>query len=221
MSHSLQIQILVDNQSWILPYVERLQDLLQADGHQAALIRRQEDISAGDILFILGCVKRVPGDLLKFHQHNIVVHESGLPKGRGNSPLTWQILEGNNEIPACLFEAVEELDRGSIYLRSTIRFKGNELLTDLKHAQGENSLKLCHEFVRAYPGIIAQACPQPAADRNFYRKRVPADSILDPEKTISAQFNLLRVVDNERYPAFFELRGRKYKLKIEYYDERK
>ena len=42
-----------------------------------------------------------------------------------------------------------------------------------------------------------------------------SDSRLDPDDTIAQQFNLLRVVDNERYPAFFELLGRRYILKIE------
>ena len=33
------------------------------------------------------------------------------------------------------------------------------------------------------------------------------------------QFNLLRVVDNERYPAFFELDGRRYTIQISGEDE--
>ena len=34
-------------------------------------------------------------------------------------------------------------------------------------------------------------------------KRTPADSEIDPGKSILEQFNLLRIVDSERYPAFF------------------
>ena len=34
-------------------------------------------------------------------------------------------------------------------------------------------------------------------------------------KTIKEQFNLLRIVNNQEYPAFFEIDGRKYKLTIE------
>ena len=40
------------------------------------------------------------------------------------------------------------------------------------------------------------------------------DSLLDFNKTITEQFNLLRVVDNDKYPAFFENQGEKYFLKI-------
>ena len=49
---------------------------------------------------------------------------------------------------------------------------------------------------------------------SFYRKRTPEDSELDIDKTIREQFNLLRAVDNNRYPAFFKLNGQKYTLKI-------
>jgi len=41
------------------------------------------------------------------------------------------------------------------------------------------------------------------------------DSRLDIDRSIKEQFNLLRVVGNEEYPAFFEINGHKYLLKIE------
>jgi methionyl-tRNA formyltransferase len=50
---------------------------------------------------------------------------------------------------------------------------------------------------------------------NYMKKRTPADSEIDPKKTISEQFNLLRIVDSNRYPAFFYYLGCKYQLKIE------
>lgn len=37
-----------------------------------------------------------------------------------------------------------------------------------------------------------------------------ADSQLESEISLAEQFNLLRVVVNLRYPAFFHLRGRRY-----------
>jgi methionyl-tRNA formyltransferase len=46
------------------------------------------------------------------------------------------------------------------------------------------------------------------------RRRTPLDSELDPNKTIAAQFDLLRTVDNDNFPAFFSFRGRSYKLTI-------
>jgi len=50
---------------------------------------------------------------------------------------------------------------------------------------------------------------------SFYPKRTPKDSNLDINKTIKEQFNLLRIVNNEEFPAFFEIDGHRYALKIE------
>ena len=46
-------------------------------------------------------------------------------------------------------------------------------------------------------------------------RRKPEDSELDISHTLENQFNLLRIVDNDAYPAFFRFRGNKYILKIE------
>ena len=49
---------------------------------------------------------------------------------------------------------------------------------------------------------------------SFYPKRSPKDSKLDTKKTIEEQFNLLRVCDNDRYPAYFIFKDKKYLIKI-------
>ena len=89
-----RVVVLVDNDSWILPYVERLVRELCRDGDAAQLVRHAEDLPEGDVAFLLGCVGIVPTRLLDRSHFNLVVHESPLPKGRGFSPMTWQILEG-------------------------------------------------------------------------------------------------------------------------------
>ena len=48
-----------------------------------------------------------------------------------------------------------------------------------------------------------------------YARRRPEDSRLDPRMSLLDQFSLLQVVDNDAYPAFFELRGRRFRLQIE------
>ena len=39
------------------------------------------------------------------------------------------------------------------------------------------------------------------------------------QRTLAEQFNLLRTVDNTRYPAFFDLQGHRYRLHIEKVDD--
>jgi len=67
--------------------------------------------------------------------------------------------------------------------------------------------------VEAYPEILNKAQSQNGTE-SFYKKRYPEDSRLDPNRTIAEQFNLLRIVDNECYPVFFEMHGQRYVLQI-------
>ena len=48
----------------------------------------------------------------------------------------------------------------------------------------------------------------------FYKKRTPQNSEINIKNSILSQFNLLRVVDNKNYPAFFKIYGKKYILRI-------
>ena len=52
-----------------------------------------------------------------------------------------------------------------------------------------------------------------------YKKRKPEDSKLDINKDIKSQFDLMRIADPNRYPAFFIIHGRKYKIKLEQYED--
>ena len=147
------------------------------------------------------------------HRHNMVVHESALPCGQGWSPMTWQILEGVSCIPISLFEAVADLDAGPIHLQTSINLNGTELVDEWRQLQAEATINLCLQWVDRYREIIDAARPQ-RGEASQYRRRRQVDSRLDPESSLAEQFELLRVVDNDYYPAFFEWRGRRYELGI-------
>jgi len=213
----MKITLLVDNtKSWIYPYIEALYKDLKSDGHAVSFVSDQNDITEGDCAFFLGCEKLVKKKSLNKNKYNLVVHESALPEGKGWSPLTWQILEGKNDIPITLFEAMDSVDSGDIYTQETMYFEGHELNLELKDKQGQYTIDLVKKFIKQYPNTKRK---KQTGKETFYAKRSLKDSELDINKTIAEQFNLLRVVDNERYPAFFNHRGYKYILKIEKSDE--
>ncbi len=203
-----------DLDSWINNYIPQLVNRLEEKCHQVYWIHQTNQIPEGDFAFYLGCGQIVPSEILQKNKHNLVVHESALPLGKGWSPLTWQILEGKNEIPITLFEATKLVDSGVIYLQDTLHFNGLELVEELRETQAQKSIDMCLDFVHKYPDILIRGRYQ-QGDSTFYRRRMPQDSQLDLDKTIREQFNLLRVVDNECYPAFFEIDNEIYILKIE------
>ena len=197
---------------WFLPWAEQLKMALEKKQHEVDLVHDVQDIKQGDIAFYLACTVMISEKKLTLHQHNLVCHPSKLPEGRGMSPLTWEILAGRNEIFMTLFEAVKAMDAGDIYYQDVLHFEGHELNDELKDAQGRKTVELCLRFVNDYPAGV-KGIPQ-EGEPTFYRRRKPEDSQLDVNKTIAEQFDLLRVVDNERYPAYVEYRGHKYLIKI-------
>lgn len=166
-----------------------------------------------DAVFILSYHRIIEPVYLRRHRHNIVIHASDLPAGKGWAPLFWQVLEGQDEIVFTMFEASKGVDNGDVYMKKTLHLCGAELNGELRRKQADLTMLMCQEFVKQYD-IYKKPTPQ-IGNESFYPKRTPKESELDIEKTIKEQFNLLRIVDNDNYPAFFELEGRRYRLTIE------
>ena len=206
-----KINIIVDNPSWILSYMDNFIERIQKNGDKVFLIRDNSEITESDISFFLGCIKIAPLHILAKSKKNLVVHESNLPEGRGFSPLTWQILEGKNEIPICLIEMAEEVDAGSIIFKDLYVAQGLELLDELRLGQAQKTFELCTKYLQSEN--IPMGVPQEGIP-TFYRRRKAEDSEIDPHLSINELFNLFRVVDNQKYPAFFYKNNRKYVIKI-------
>ena len=205
------VQLLVDNQnSWIIPYVIKLkEEIIKKFNFPVKLIYKHEDVIKGEVLCLLSCEKIFK--YLNYNDYNLVIHESDLPLGKGWSPLTWQVLEGKNEIPVTLFEAAESVDAGEIYSKEYLKLNGSELLPEIKDKQGKITIKLILLFLENFPMIGKEQ----VGESTFYDRRKAEDSKLDINKSIADQFNLLRVCDNERYPAYFSYKGSEYKILIE------
>lgn len=206
----MKITILTDNPtSWIHPYINILKEELK--NHNVRHIFNSKEIKAGDLMIILSCESILKSSHLSLHKSNIVVHPSKLPLGKGWSPIAWQILEGNNKIPISLFEANERVDAGDVYILDWIKLNGDELNDEIKHLQGIKTIEMVMKYVNNFNSI--KGVPQ-SGQETFYSRRSSLDSEININKTLNEQFNLLRIVDNDRYPAFFIKNGKKYILKI-------
>ena len=212
-SEHYHIAIVSDTDSWFKPFAKKLAEKFAAMGHAVVLLPHFDRQHSYDLVFLLSCSEIVPEEALRKNMHNLVVHASRLPEGKGWSPMTWQILEGKSHFPVTLFEAVASVDAGPIYLQKEMQFDGTELVDDLRHIMGNAIVDLCVTFIEQYPEVLAGAHPQ-TGEESFYPRRHPEDSRLDLDKTLREQINLLRVVDNERYPAFFDWKGHRYRLTV-------
>jgi len=207
------INILTDSlKSWFIPYSLELKRRLISKGHKVVFIHREEDIIFGsDICFFLSCTKLVKKENLRKSKHNIVVHASDLPEGKGFSPLQWQIFEGRDEIVLTLFEVVEKVDAGPYYFKRNIKFDGTEILELLRAKMAECIIEMCEEFIFKFNSLTV--IKQKGVE-SFYRRRSLRDDEIDITKSIEELFNHFRIADNDKYPLYFIRKGKKYYLRI-------
>jgi len=208
-----KIVILSDSSSWINSTVEALASHWKEFGHEVFLSHDLQQLPAADFCFCLSFSRIVKKEIRGRFDHTLVVHASDLPAGKGWSPLSWQILEGKNQIIVSLFEADDIVDSGPIYAQRYIDFEGYELIDGLRKKLADITSELCSWFISEYPRSSNRPKIQKGTP-SFYSRRSPNDSQLDVGKTIAEQFNLLRIVDNQAYPAFFEWKGRRFVLTI-------
>jgi len=209
----MNINIIIDNKnSWFYEKIGRLKKGIKKVGHNSRVLSDASNIKDKSFIsFFLSCEKYITSEIRRRSKYNIVVHASDLPKGKGMSPTSWQILEGENKIIVTLFEVADKIDAGDYYLKNFFLLDGTELLNEW-----QEKLYQCMEKMILY-FISNEATLKPIKQKgksSLYPRRRPEDSELNLSKSLKSQINLLRVVDNEKYPAFFKYKNKKYILKI-------
>lgn len=186
--------------------------------HQVELVRKKNELSGGDILFLISCSEIVGLADRSAYRAALVLHASDLPRGRGWSPHIWQLINGADEITLSLLEAEDKVDSGRIWKKLKFPVPKHALWDEINARLFEAEIELIdsavHEFENIYP-----TAQDSSIEPSYFSRRTPADSQIDPLQSIASQFNRIRVCDPNRFPAFFELHGKKYKLILEKIDE--
>jgi|TARA_B100001059_G_C17835309_1_gene587662 methionyl-tRNA formyltransferase len=209
----MQIQCLISKNSWIKKYQKKLiQKELKSFSKKIYFCENHTKLRKNfDVNIVLSYFKKIPKKNLDFSRHNIVVHGSDLPKGKGMSPISWQILKGRNKIVFTIFEANTSYDDGFYYFKKIISFQKTDLHSEIKHKQIKATIKLLKKF---FANIKKLKKKKQLGKSTFYSLRKKSHSQLNIRKSLLSQMNLLRIVDNEKYPAFFYFKKKKYIIKI-------
>ncbi len=168
----------------------------------------------GEILFLISCSEILTKELIEKYKYALLIHASDLPRGRGWSPHIWQILEGNTNITVSLLEVAEGVDTGRIWKKKSFHVESTDLFDEINDKLFKTELMLM-DFAMSNIHSIEPKKQSLDIPPTYYRKRTSDDSQLDIDKSIRENFNLLRICDTERYPAFFWIDGVKYKVSIQ------
>jgi len=214
----MKITILCTNQKH--PVYEYLEKWVEhnKNSHQIVLLNSVKEVNlGGDILFLISCSEIIKKEVRDKFRFNLVIHASDLPEGRGWSPHIWDILAGKDVLTLSLLNAEDGVDAGDIWRKLRITLTGNELFNEINHKLFEAELEL---MTWACENIDLSKPEKQLHERgSYHRKRTPVDSEIDIQASLFSQFNLLRVCDPDRFPAFFVLNGQKYNIRLEKSDD--
>ena len=212
----MKIQILTSKESWLnLNKKKFIINAVKKFTKKVSIIYDFKKISKNtNLCIILSYYKIIPEKYLKLANHNLVVHESDLPKGKGFSPLYWQILNGKSKIIFTLFEATKLMDAGQFYFKKKFHFKKTLLFEEIKELQVKYALELISKFIKKYKYKKFIKLHIQKGKSSFYKKRNKDSSKLNPKRSIEFQMNLIRICDNNNFPSFFYYKGKKFNIKI-------
>ncbi len=179
---------------------------------EVRIMTEVSEVGAGDMLFLAACQQIVEEAVRRRFEHVLVVHASDLPKGRGWSPLVWQVLEGQRRIPVTLLEAADGVDSGRIWHQVWAEFDGSELSADIHGRIADATIELM-DWALAHRDSVTPREQQ--GEPSYYRRRTPADSEIAPSTTFEQAFDLLRIADEDRYPAYIRMRGKRYRVRLD------
>lgn len=176
------------------------------------IVQNEQDLSGGEFLFLISCHQLVRREIRNKYRFALVIHASDLPKGRGWSPMTWAVLEGADKITVTLLNAEDKIDSGSIWQKRHFELDGTELVDELNEKLFQTELELMDWAL----SNCDNETPVPQlGEATLWPRRSPADSEIDPYKSLDESFDKIRIADPDRFPAFFTLRGVTYLIRLE------
>lgn len=190
----------------------------QAGLHEVDIIHQKAHLKGGEMLFLVSCTEIISASDRSKYVTSLVLHASDLPKGRGWSPHIWELAQGAEHITLSLIEAEDRVDSGCILAKTNITVPKHALWNEINSLLFKAELDLIEYAVHNF----GQLTPQPQTDTEnptYYPKRTPRESQVDVNKSISEQFDLIRVCDPNRFPAHFEYLGQRFILKLEKFNE--
>ena len=212
----MKIQILISKNSWANEFKTIIKKNLKSFSKKIIFIDNHGKIKKNyDVNIIFSYFKLIPKYYLDKSKINLIPHESNLPKGKGMSPLTWQILKKKKIITFSLIDAGLKIDSGNIYYQKKEKIPKTAIFKEIKEIQLKKNLELIKRFLKFYkknktsPKVIISK-----QKSTFYKRRTPSDSELNINFSLKKQFNLLRISDPKSYPNFFRFMGKKYYLRL-------
>lgn len=138
---------------------------------------------------------RIPADVFRNFEC-VIFHMTDLPFGRGGSPLQNLIARGIYETQISALKCAEEVDAGSIYLKSSLTLHG---AAEEIYLRGSKIIEnMIVQIIKQNPLPKAQV-----GEPTFFKRRKPEQGNLHDAESLEQAFDLIRMLDADGYPNAF------------------
>ncbi len=189
-------------------------DLTESLSLPFVLINSREDLTVEYLrelnpryVFVAHWSYRIPKEIFEEFEC-IIFHMTDVPYGRGGSPLQNLVLRGHRETVISGLRCVEEMDAGSVYLKSPLSLEGSA--EEIYHRANT----VIREMIRIIVTDEPLPHPQQGEVTMFVRRR-REESALPRELSLGQVYDFIRMLDAEGYPRAFVRHGA---LRIEFSD---
>jgi methionyl-tRNA formyltransferase len=171
-----------------------------------------------DIVFGTGIYQLIKEPYLSLPAYGMIFfHETPLPEGKGNSPIQWTVFNKRPNLTVTAFKATETMDAGAILYQYNVPISSLDTLEILDNKRNIGIKKCFEEILEELKQGYIVLRTQTGQD-SISAKRTPDDSEIDPNEILLSLWSKIRVCDNNKFPAFFKLKGKKIILRYEVED---
>lgn len=133
-----------------------------------------------DFILAIGWYYMIPKKILSIASKGAAgIHASLLPKGRGNAPLVWALINGEKITGISFFYFADGVDNGDIIGQREIVIDENETIKTLLEKVEIESRFLLLEFIPLIVNDKIRAKAQDDSLATYYPKRSPEDGLIN------------------------------------------
>jgi methionyl-tRNA formyltransferase len=129
-------------------------------------------------------------------------HYSPLPLYRGNAPLVWQIIKGEERLGVSLFSLTESMDDGDLVDQAMFTLRPEEDISDAIRKANELAAAMLEAFIPRWLAGDVPMRPQPRCIPSYCGLRVPEDGRIDWRSEAREVNNFIRA-QAPPYPGAF------------------
>ena len=198
---------------------ELLKEVLVQENINYVVVEQIDDIDdTFDIVFGTGIYQLIKEPYLSLPAYGMVFfHETPLPEGKGNSPIQWTVFNKRPNLTVTAFKATEGMDAGAILYQYNIPISSLDTLEILDNKRNIGIKKCFSEILGELKQGYIVLRTQTGQD-SISQRRTPEDSELEPNEAFLNLWDKIRVCDNNKFPAFFKLKGKKIIIKYKVED---